>query len=104
MTGVQTCAIPILTKLDTYEIKNTNNEVIFSDKFNSFKDCVEAAVSRKINLEGANLQDANLQGADLRYVNLEGANLYKCNLQDAYLQGADLRYVNLQGAYLQGAK
>ena len=79
-----------MTKLDTYEIKNTNNEVIFSGLFYSFKDCVEAAVSRKINLEGANLQDANLENADLRFANLEGAELYKCNLE-----GANLNYANL---------
>ena len=69
--------------MKTYEIKNTNNEVVFSGQFNSFKECVEAAVSRKINLEGANLQDANLQGA-----NLQGAYL-----QGAYLQGAKLANV-----------
>ena len=77
-----------MTKLDTYEIKNTNNEVVFSGKFYSHRECVEAAVENKISLADADLQDANLQGA-----NLQGANL----------QGADLRYVNLQGAYLQGA-
>ena len=69
-------------KMKTYEILNTNNEVIFSGQFNSFKKCVETAVERKISLKNANLQDANLRYANLKYANLENANLENANLKN----------------------
>ena len=57
----------------------------------------------RANLAGADLAGANLAGANLADANLAGANLADANLADAYLAGANLAGANLAGAYLAGA-
>ena len=102
--------------------KITGN-VLFEMECESLKVCVEAAVYKCANLQGADLQGANLRGAylwraNLREANLREANLWKANLWKADLRRADLREANLRetdlreadlreaylrGAYLRGA-
>jgi uncharacterized protein YjbI with pentapeptide repeats len=65
---------------------------------NNIKLTLEAAVTARANLGGANLRGANLDGA-----NLDGANLLGANLGGANLLGANLGGANLRGAYLDGA-
>ncbi|WP_024750382.1 pentapeptide repeat-containing protein [Crocosphaera subtropica] len=75
-------------------------------------------VTKKANLNYADLKDhnlskADLSGADLNYANLSGANLTSANLRYANLRGADLSgadlsetnftYANLSGASLRYA-
>ena len=82
------------------EIKNRfNGSVIFECEALNIKAALEIAVSKKVDLGGANLGGANLRGANLRGANLGGANLRGANLGDANLGGA-----NLRGAYLGGAR
>jgi hypothetical protein len=87
-----------------FEIKHRfNGNVLFSFECESIRECVVEAVSKRANLQGADLQYANLQRANLQYANLQGADLQYANLQYANLQRADLQYANLQYANLQGA-
>jgi hypothetical protein len=59
-----------------YEIKHRyTGAVMFALECESLKLCVEAAVSAKANLRGADLYGANLRGADLRGADLSGADL-----------------------------
>ncbi len=79
-----------------YEIKHRyTGAVMFALECESLKLCMEAAVSAKANLRGADLRGANLYGANLRGADLRGADLYGANLR-----GADLRGANLRGADL----
>ena len=85
---------------------------------NTMKLTLEAAISARANLAGANLARANLAGANLARANLAGAylagayldganlaraNLAGANLARAYLAGANLDGANLAGANLAGA-
>ena len=54
------------------QIINTNNEIIYTSNKLTLKEAVEEAISKKVDLSGANLRGANLFG-----VNLRGANLSK---------------------------
>jgi len=55
--------------------KRFSDEIIFEYKCNTMKDCIEEALSKEVNLEGA-----DLGGADLRWANLRGADLVRANL------------------------
>ena len=72
------------------EIKNTNNEILFSTKetTSSLKEIVELAVKSGANLYGANLSRADLSGANLSGANLSRADLYGADLSRADLYGA----------------
>ena len=64
-----------------------SRNILFEGEYGSVKFCVEAAVSAKIilrgaDLRGANLREANLREADLRGADLREANLYEANLRD----------------------
>jgi len=74
-----------------------------SDKENSIKLTVAAAVEKKVSLRGAYLSGADLSGADLRGADLSGAYLSGADLSGAYLSGAYLRGAYLSGADLSGA-
>jgi hypothetical protein len=65
---------------------------------NTVRLTLEAAVTARADLGGANLRGADLGGANLRDADLGGANL-----RDADLGGANLRAANLGGADLGGA-
>ena len=77
-----------------------SGSVLFAHEIegNTIKLTLEAAVSARANLRGA-----DLGGADLRYANLRYANLRGANLRGANLRGANLRYADLRGAYLRYA-
>ena len=87
-----------------------SGSVLFSHECdgNTMRMTVEAAVSARAYLDGANLDGANLDGAYLdgaylRGAYLDGAYLRGAYLRDAYLDGAYLRGAYLDGAYLDGA-
>ena len=98
------------------QIKNRfSDEIIFEYKCNTMKDCIEKAISKKVNLrdaylrdadlemadlEGADLEEADLRGAYLRDANLEMVNLVRANLREADLKGANLKGANLVRANL----
>ena len=67
---------------------------------NTLKLTVEAAVSARAYLGGANLGGAYLVGANLGGANLVGADLVGANLDGANLDGAYLGGANLRGANL----
>jgi hypothetical protein len=96
-------------ELSLFQIKCRFRGVVrFEGRFGSMRLCVEAAVSARANLTGANLTGANLTGADLAGANLTGANLVRADftgadLAKSNLRSADLWCANLQGANLQGA-
>ena len=96
-----------------FEIKHRHSDrVLFTLEADSLKSCVEAAIKRGVELQGANfqgmeLQGANFQGAELQGANFQGAKLQGTNFQSAKLQGtnfqgAELWSMNFQGAELQG--
>jgi hypothetical protein len=63
-----------------FEIKSRwNGSVLFSLETETLKLAIEAAVSQRAYLEGANLGGANLEGANLEGANLGGANLGGAN-------------------------
>ena len=75
------------------EIKCRFSEsVLFSHEAenNSMKLTLEAAVSARTNLAGANLADAYLDGTNLAGANLAGAYLAGANLAGAYLAGGEV--------------
>ncbi len=79
-----------------YEIKHRfTGAVLFSLECGSMRLCVEAAVSSKTYLRGADLGGAYLGGADLGGAYLGGADLGGADLGGAYLGGADLRGADL---------
>ena len=108
------------------EIKNRfTGKILFeySKENNTVKETLVEAVSKGVDLKGADLkgaylkwaylegadlkwaylEGANLEGADLEGADLEGANLRGADLKGADLEGADLKGANLEGAYLEGA-
>ena len=87
-----------------FEIKSIfDGRVLFEGEFGSLKLCLEVAVSKRADLQGANLQGANLQGADLQGANLQGADLRDADLRGANLQHANLQHANLRDANLRDA-
>ena len=102
-----------------YEIRDRfYGNVIFSLATKSFKLCVEAAVSSRVDLSGSNLSGAdlfgsNLFGSDLSEADLSGSNLsvsdlsgcdlFESDLSRADLSGCDLSGVDLSGCDLSGA-
>lgn len=87
--------------MQTITIKNRNTgAIIFKGLYNNNKECIEDAISKRINLENADLRHTNLQcvnidtaqlnGADLRFCNLNYANISESNLSGADLRGASL--------------
>jgi hypothetical protein len=73
-------------------------KIIHEGYFATFKDCVEDAVQKGINLAWTNLAGANLAGT-----NLTGTNLYRANLKNANLENANLAFANLKNANLENA-
>ncbi len=77
--------------------------VLFEANVASLKIAVEAAVTARANLDGANLARAYLAGANLARATLDGANLAGAYLAGANLARANLARANLDGANLDGA-
>ena len=74
----------------------------------TIRDAVEAAVSRRVDLSGAILDDADLGSINLEEAKLVGASLVRANLRSAnleeiYLTRADLTEARLDGANLERA-
>jgi hypothetical protein len=97
-----------------YETK----QIVFSGRFNTVKDCIEAAIYdnvdlsktdlRHVNLNNANLDDARLNGAKLDGANLSGANMSethmsKASLKNTTLHAACLCLADLRGCDMRGA-
>jgi uncharacterized protein YjbI with pentapeptide repeats len=102
-----------------FEIKSRlDAHVIFSLETTSLKLCLEAAVSKKVNLSYSNLRDSDLSdsdlsdsdlsgsdlsGSDLRDSDLSGSDLRDSDLSDSNLSDSDLSGSNLRGSYLSGS-
>ena len=88
-----------------FEIKSwLNGGILFSCETESLKLTLEAAVKKKINLDGASLDGASLVGARLDGASLVGARLVGARLVGASLVGASLVGARLDGARLDGAR
>jgi len=88
------------------QIRNwKTDKVIFElDKEgNTFKDTVEEAVRRGVNLSHADFSCATLKGADLHGAKLYNASFANANLEGANLRCADLTFANIIGANLSCA-
>lgn len=80
-------------------------DILFEGWFGTIKDCVEAAISDNICLDGvdlsgmnlacANLDDAQMAGANLSAVNFNGANLSEGIFDNANMRDADLSHACL---------
>lgn len=100
--------------MDYFCLKNrATQKNVHAGYYLSFKDCLEDAVTRNMNLdhidlEGKNLEHANLDGASmqnayLKNTNLSGANLSDSNLKHAVFHNAELFNTCLCNADLSGA-
>ena len=87
-----------MIKLNTYEIKNTNNEVVFSGLFYSHKECIEEAVRNKVSLENADLSGMDLSGACL-----QKGNFINASFLFTVLDNVDFSYSILNGCNLKNA-
>lgn len=86
-------------------INRYNGKTIYSGRFKSFKDCLEAAIREEINLSGAdlahkNLSHANLDDGMLNGAGFSGSNLIGANLSEAALDNADFTDCSLESACL----
>ena len=76
-----------------------------ADRAEDVREAIEAAVSRRVDLSGADLDGADLKAS----MNLEeaklvaGANLTRANLRGANLEEVDLSGASLVDAHLDGA-
>jgi len=67
-----------------------NGKIIFEYECNSFKELIQEAVNKKINLSGANLFDTDLRDIDLSDSNLRDADLFRSNLSGSNLSGSNM--------------
>ncbi len=87
---------------------------VFEGTFNSFKDCLERAVQKGIDLTGADCRNRNLanaclddgifEAADFTGANLAGANLSEARLGGATLKNTDLYNTCFAYADMQGCR
>lgn len=88
------------------KIRNKNtNSIIYSGLFSDIKECLEYAVSKNIDLSGAdlsyqNLCNAQLDGALLRQACFNGANLTGANMSETVLDGAQFHHASLYNSCL----
>ena len=102
-----------------FELKNEQGEVLYESRSFSWKECLEEAVKRGVNLHGINLAGTNVvctdlrnavmpyanalyvsfYGVDLRHADLSQANLQRANFDEADLWGIDLTGSNWWEAY-----
>lgn len=77
-----------------YEIKSTKTgAILFQGQYPNFNACLEDAISSRIPLPYANLQNRNLSNANfddaiLPHADFSGSNLTGTNLSESYLKGA----------------
>lgn len=84
--------------------KNTNS-IIYSGLFGDIKECLEYAVSKNIDLSGAdlsyqNLCNAQLDGALLQKACFKGANLTGANMSETLLDRAQFHHASLYNSCL----
>lgn len=70
-----------------------DGRILYSGHFQTFRDCIETAVSAGVSLHHAdlrrtNLLNAALDGADLRGADLTGATLCGANISEAQMENA----------------
>lgn len=75
---------------------NKTGKILFQGDFEDIKQCLETAVSQRIDLsyadlENAKLINANLDGGIFKGACFDGANLAGANMSEAYLSGASFR-------------
>lgn len=94
-------------------IKNRwTGDIIYLSSKTTYKEAVEEAVKKGINLEGADLRgvefkyaylkDANFKGANLIDVDFEGADLRGVNFKDSYMGRLNLKGAHINGANFEG--
>lgn len=71
--------------------KHTNNKTIFAGYYNSFTECLEDAVKKKLDLSFIDLSHQNLINANLDMANMPHAHLIGANLSGANLSEANLK-------------
>ena len=87
--------------MKSFKITSTNKtNILFESVFPSFKDCLETAVEKGIDLSHAdlsnkNLTNANLDDAVLEFADLSGSNLTGANLSEANLYASNFSYASL---------
>ena len=74
-------------------LNRLTGEILFECECESLKTCVEIAVKKKINLDGASLDRASLNYASLDYASFDRASL-----DGASLDGASLDYASFDRA------
>lgn len=80
-------------------------KIIFSGPYGSFTDCLEDAVSKRINLsyidlKYRNLSNANLDDAHMPYADLTGCNLSGVNFSESVLHDSNFQHATLYNCYL----
>ena len=78
-------------------------KILFSGKFKNFKECLEEAVQRKINLSEAQLAYKNLSNINIDNAQLYGADFTNSNLSQANLSEGNFENANFNRANLVGA-
>jgi hypothetical protein len=87
--------------MNTYIItKTTDTTPLFAGQFNSFVECLETAVTQRVNLTSANLANKNLSNANIDDAIMPGANLTNTNLTGTNLSESDLTGANFTNASL----
>ena len=90
--------------MSAVKIRNhLNNTVIFEGDYNSFKECLEDAVHKNIDLSYADLSLKNLTAANIDSAQLLGAKFDFSNLCNINLSEANLRQISFKGTSLLGA-
>ncbi len=99
--------------IKTLQAWNTNS-TIFRGQFDSWKECLEAAISQGVSLDYLHLEDAdigaaNLDGAKMSYARmrrcrLAGANLSETTLIKSEWTDCDMRDVSMSDVSAVGAR
>lgn len=87
--------------MQNYQLRSIKDDaILFEGRFDTFKACLERAVTDRValhcvdlrnqNLTNANLDDALMPGADFSGSNLTGANMSESYFKDASFNGAAL--------------
>lgn len=90
--------------MKNFQIKNTKNAlVIHEGEYSTFKQCLEDAVKKDINLDNADLRNQNLQNINIDSAQLYGAAFDGSNLNDANLSEGQFESSSFKNTSLIGA-
>lgn len=90
--------------MKNYQIQHTKTgQTIYEGRFNTFKQCLEDAVTKGINLENADLRNQNLQNINIDTAQLYGAVFDESNLNDANLSEGQFELSSFKNTSLIGA-